>query len=280
MSINTLTQLPNRVYESELFLNKATGHIRPGGTELTRRLVEFCGLQPGDRLLDVGCGTGASVAYLQRDFGLQAQGLDPSALLLERGRRLYPQITLRQGRGEELPYPNQSWKGILCECSLSLMELEVAGQEFYRVLYPGGWLMITDLYWRQPHRQSPGQVFPTRRSCVLQGARGMEDLLQHLQELGFALRLWEDCSQVLNQMVFDIIMEHGSLTAFWEKVLPADDPGLCQQTAVSGKPGYYLLAAQKKWGGERNVIGKNSGAGPARPLLQPDHGPSGPGSQR
>ena len=246
MTINTDNQLPIRVYESEVFMKSSTGLIRPGGTELTRRLVEFCGLQAGDRVLDVGCGTGASVACLQQEFGLQVQGIDPSALLLERGRGLYPEITLQQGRGEELPYSNQSWKGILCECSLSLMELEIALQEFYRVLYPGGWLMIADIYWRQPHRQPPGQLFPVGQSCILQGARGREELLQHVQEQGFALRLWQDCSQVLNQMVFDIIMQHGSLTAFWEKVLPANDPHLCQQTAGRGKPGYYLLVAQKK----------------------------------
>jgi arsenite methyltransferase len=52
-------------------IHEVTGEtIRPGGFALTKRAIEYCGFGKGARLLDVGCGLGATVEYLvdQHDF--------------------------------------------------------------------------------------------------------------------------------------------------------------------------------------------------------------------
>ena len=70
--------IARRPYESETVRAVTGPAIRPGGLALTRRAAEVCGLGPGARVLDVGCGTGATVQCLQAEFGAAAIGMDLS----------------------------------------------------------------------------------------------------------------------------------------------------------------------------------------------------------
>lgn len=55
--------------------------LRPGGVELTRWLLDRAGARPGQRVLDVGCGAGATLVELRRR-GLTAVGVDYSTALV------------------------------------------------------------------------------------------------------------------------------------------------------------------------------------------------------
>ena len=46
-------------------------------------------IEPESRVLDLGCGNGATVEHLGTDRGLTAVGVDPSALLLAQGLRMF-----------------------------------------------------------------------------------------------------------------------------------------------------------------------------------------------
>jgi arsenite methyltransferase len=94
-----------RIYELPGVQRVTGATIRPGGLALTRRAVALADLPAGARVLDVGCGAGATLDYLA-GLGLRATGIDPSAKLLEQGTaekltRAYP---FTQGRGETLPF--------------------------------------------------------------------------------------------------------------------------------------------------------------------------------
>ncbi|MCL5290189.1 MAG: SAM-dependent methyltransferase, partial [Firmicutes bacterium] len=39
------------------------GTLRPGGFTLTDKAVQYCGFKPGTTVLDLGCGTGATVEH-------------------------------------------------------------------------------------------------------------------------------------------------------------------------------------------------------------------------
>ena len=96
--------------------------LRPGGLELTDRLVAAAALPPGAAVLDVGCGAGATVALLEDDHGFHAIGLDASGDQVRRAREARPDLVFTPGRAEALPYPDASFDGVLCECVLSTVD--------------------------------------------------------------------------------------------------------------------------------------------------------------
>jgi ubiquinone/menaquinone biosynthesis C-methylase UbiE len=120
---------------------------------LQRSALETLGLQPGDRLLDVGCGTGAAVrsaaAVAQR-----AVGVDLSAAMIARGRELatgLPNVELLEADAEALPFAAGSFSAVLCTTSLHhYPHAERAVAEMARVLERGGRAVIADAVTDRP----------------------------------------------------------------------------------------------------------------------------------
>jgi len=98
-------------------------------------------------VLDIGCGTGALLVRLQETRStIQLTGVDASAEMLKIARgRLSSNITLRQCWAEELPFDDSSFDTIAsCNMFHFIRNPQVALEEMFRVLRPGGMLVITD----------------------------------------------------------------------------------------------------------------------------------------
>jgi ubiquinone/menaquinone biosynthesis C-methylase UbiE len=103
--------------------------------------------QPGDRILDVGCGTGAFLASLAHRFeSSQLSGVDPSVEMLSVARdRLESNVVLVAARAEELPFSDESFDAVVSTNVFHfLREPRRALGEMRRVLRPGGRLIISD----------------------------------------------------------------------------------------------------------------------------------------
>lgn len=108
----------------------------------------------GERVLDVGCGSGAVTRDIARrvgDRGL-AVGVDPSPALLAIARDLAQEaglgarIEFREGGALRLPFPDLSFDAVVCVTVLSHVPRgEAAIPELVRVLRPGGRLGVFDL---------------------------------------------------------------------------------------------------------------------------------------
>ena len=239
------------VYESSC-MQEATGEtLRPGGFKLTEQAVSFCDLNEQMRILDLGCGMGATASYLYQKYGVKVVGIDPSPKLLNIAKAKNPFATFVKGSGDALPFENERFECVLAECTLSLMnDLHVSLKEVYRVLEIGGWFVINDVYAKNPESLSAMDNF-SMTSCM----RGMHDLLslkEMLERVGFEIMLLEDCSQLLKELMVKIIFSHGSMGAFWGKTIEGEEAHTScsfDHNIKQCKPGYFMLIAKK---GENN----------------------------
>ena len=109
----------------------------------------------GDRLLDLGCGTGALTAQvLEQDPRRQVAGLDLSEGMLARARAsLGDRAVLVQGDSEHLPFPDGSFDVVYCCDSFHHYPDPAAVlAEVGRVLAPGGVFLLGDIWLPLPGR--------------------------------------------------------------------------------------------------------------------------------
>lgn len=192
--------------------------LRPGGFSLTDRAAGAIGLLPGWRVLDVGCGLGATVARLRSRYGAEAWGVEPSSGQIA-GAEGLPGLV--RARADSLPFRSQSFDALFCECVLSLLEDPTQGlAECYRVLRPGGFLVLADLFARD------GCV-SGETSCAAR-ARPLAEVREQLEEQGFSVLLAEDYSRHLRDLAARLI---------WA--------GSDEERGCGRRLGYFLMIAQQ-----------------------------------
>jgi SAM-dependent methyltransferase len=109
------------------------------------RVADAAALRPGDRVLDVACGTGAVAAEAARRVAPSGAvaGLYLSPDMLAVARRKLPGFELREGRAEALPFDDYSFDAVLCQFGLMFFDDRArALREMRRVLRPGGRVVV------------------------------------------------------------------------------------------------------------------------------------------
>ena len=230
----------SKPYESEAVRAVTGPTIRPGGLALTGRAAGYCGLGRGDRVLDVGCGTGATTAFLQAEYGASVIGMDFSRRLLAEARTQDPALGLIRGSAMALPIRADVLGAVYCECVCSLLpDAASALKDFYRVLQPGGHLVIADLYWRPSDESLTVNPMATGGGC-LAGAVDRNTMVRRIEAVGFKIDWWEDHSDALKQLAAQLVLAGVSLSDWW---------GIdCASAGCNSgrRPGYCLIVASKK----------------------------------
>ena len=117
-----------------------------------RQLVDQAQLQPGHRILEIGCGTGNLTILIKTvDPAAEVVGLDPDPKALARAQRKAERqgvsVQLDRGFSDELPYTDGSYDRVLSAFMfhhLNRDEKKQSLQEIRRVLRPGGSLHLLD----------------------------------------------------------------------------------------------------------------------------------------
>ena len=161
--------------------------------ELAPAFADFAGVETGQRIVAVGCGSGVLTDELARRVGADhVAGADPSPLLDACAERV-PGADLKRAAAEDLPWPDDSFDAALAQLVVHFMNDPEAGiAEMTRVTYPGGviaastWdfsggMKLLGTYWEsakalEPGAESESSAFDEARLDALWRQAGLGDV--------------------------------------------------------------------------------------------------------
>jgi ubiquinone/menaquinone biosynthesis C-methylase UbiE len=159
-----------RVYAGNPPANYERYFVPAIGAPLAVDLVDRAALRPGERVLDVACGTGVVARLAAQQVGATGSvaGLDVNPGMLAVARAATPPgmaIEWHEASAEAMPLPDASFDVVLCQMGLQFMpDKHAALREMWRVLARDGRLLLN----------APG---PTPRALAIMG----EALARHVR---------------------------------------------------------------------------------------------------
>ena len=128
-----------------------------------RYQLEVIGRIRPDRLIDIGCGPGAFLSMVEKTFpDIQLNALDISEEMAGETRgRLGPSAVVTVGDAEHMPLESGQYNVVTCNMSIHhYPHPQDAVNEMYRILAPGGTLLLNDMDCSAPIRAVANWGFP------------------------------------------------------------------------------------------------------------------------
>ena len=106
-----------------------------GGIKTTRQLIEWCGIAPGQYVLDVGCGTGYAAYLLAKEYQVDVAAVDITPAVLEEAKKrvarekVSDKVKVIEGDAHAIPFPSDTFDAVLAESVLIFCEIDMADHE-------------------------------------------------------------------------------------------------------------------------------------------------------
>ena len=122
-------------------------HVGRYAPQLASALIDFAGVEPGMRALDVGCGPGALTAVLAERLGTaNVRAADPSKPFVEACRARLPGLEVVVAGAEGLPFADATFDAAVSQLVVNFIGDAQAGvREMARVTRPGG--VVASCVW-------------------------------------------------------------------------------------------------------------------------------------
>lgn len=219
-------------YENPAWQKLPDQVMRPGGLSITEQTMSYCLPEPGERILDIGCGTGTALHFIAREYQCPGIGIDISLDLLKQAGKNKGGPSLICGDGEFLPFASQSMDIVMVECAVSAIGIDFLTMECDRILKTDGYLVFNDIYTRKEEGIRYLTELP-EDSCI-RGAYTKSYILRNLERNKLLLVTFQDCSEHLKD--FPICgLGQPDETSSMDFLL----------AAAKAKLGYYYLVAKK-----------------------------------
>jgi len=125
------------------------GGAHPGGLQLTKNILAREYINQDKSILDVGCGTGQTSAYIAEKYRCSVTSLDSNKTMLKKAKLRFSSLQLPinvvYGSVENLPFMDGLFDFILSESVTSFTDVSLTIQEFKRVLKPQGVLIAIEM---------------------------------------------------------------------------------------------------------------------------------------
>lgn len=183
--------------------------------------LAFASLKEGDVVLDLGSGAGFDAFLAAQKVGGTGRviGVDMTPEMIEKARRNavkgdYENVEFRLGEIESLPIEDGSINMIISNCVINLSpEKEKVFREAFRVLKPGGKLMVSDLVLTRDLPEELKTSIDAYVGC-LAGAIKKDEYLGHITTAGFQnVKVISEASYPVDAMFEDLKNAEGSVVS-------------------------------------------------------------------
>lgn len=219
------------------FLSKfGVGGAHPGGIGLTKEILKTEEINKTSRILDVGCGTGQTSAYLAEQYEAKVTGMDINAIMVEKAksrmRRYQLPVEIIQGSIEEFPVKDGEFDFIISESVLSFVNQPKALKEIFRLLKNGGRFIANELTTNK--RLSPTIEEEVKRFYGLGSVLTEKNWITLFEQAGFKhinIRMQEQSmlqynpnpefqySEYIEPELYSVMYEHFNIMAKYDGVL-------------------------------------------------------------
>jgi SAM-dependent methyltransferase len=182
---------------------------------LAPQFADFAGVAAGQRVLDVGCGTGALTTELVARLGSESvAAVDPSDSFVAAMRQRFPEVDVRAASAERLPFPSERFDASLAQLVVHFMGDPVGGiTEMARVTGAGG--VVGACVWDHAGEHGPLAAFWAAAREIQPGVHDESTLPGvregHLAELFEAAGLGSVESSALT-----VSIEHPTFDEWWQ----------------------------------------------------------------
>ncbi len=197
--------------------------FHPGGLKLTRQLAKQLLISRESRVLDVASGRGTTSLFLAEQYGCELVALDLAGQNLAithkqaRKNNLSSQLLAVQAGAEQLPFGDNTFDAIICECALcTFSQPQKVLAEIKRVLKPGGRLGLSDIVLNKPLPEDLNNLL-SRVFCI-SGARSVTEYSRLISSAGFSKSQYHRVDWAITEMVKQIERQ-----AILLELLPVDE---------------------------------------------------------
>ena len=189
----------------------------PWAKDIIRRAV----LEPGERVLDIACGTGVVARHAANLIGDSGgvTGIDLNDGMLEMARtqaeKIGAKVEWRQGDAEELPFADGSFDVALCQQGLQFFPDKVAAlREMHRILKSGGRLVVSVVRSLEHNPLMDTQIEPLKHYLGDEAAN-VQRAVCSLGDADELRRLHADAGfQDIDIQVVSLTIRHDDVTKF------------------------------------------------------------------
>jgi SAM-dependent methyltransferase len=199
-------------------------------------LLSFAGVEAGDEVLDVGCGTGALAFAAATIPEVRAVGVDPSSAFVQAAQRACEggdRVRFQVGHAAALPFPDAAFHRTLSMLVLNFVSDSVAALgEMTRVTRPNG--VVAAAVWDYGDGMEMLRLFWDAAVALDPAAAGRDEGRMPLSRRGELSALWREAGlRNVEEAPLTLEMAFSSFDDYWQPFLYGQGPAGAYVSALA-----------------------------------------------